>query len=92
MPQDAQWNVLYEAAMLELDPARLRANIEIARSAIERRIQELRSAGTHDNGNSTEMQRIADALNSLRTLERLECKTPGIGNNEAGTSTWDRAS
>ena len=39
------WNTKYGAAMLELDPAKLQTYILTARSAIEQRVQELRSAG-----------------------------------------------
>ena len=92
MPQDAHWNVMYKAAMLELNPARLRASIDLARSAMQRRIEELKPAGTQHTGNCAEMQEIMDAQNSLRTLERFECPIPHSGNDADGNSIRERAS
>jgi len=92
MPQDAHWNVMYKAAMLELNPARLQASIDLARSAMQRRIEELRTVGTLGKENSAEMQMIADALHSLRTLERFECPIPHSGNDADGNSIRERAS
>ena len=92
MPQDAHWKVMYQAAMLELNPARLQASIDIAHSAMQRRIEELKPAGTQHSGNCAEMQEIMDAQNSLRTLERLECPISHTGNHEDGNSIRDRAS
>ena len=92
MPQDAHWKVMYQAAMLELNPARLQASIDLAHSAMQRRIEELKTAGTQHNGNCAEMQNIMDAQNSLRTLERLECPISHTGNHEDGNSIRDRAS
>ena len=86
MPQDAHWKVMYQAAMLELNPARLQASIDLAHSAMQRRIEELKTAGTQHNGNCAEMQEIMDAQNSLRTLERLECPISHTGNQEDGNS------
>ncbi len=92
MTQDAYWNVMYQAAMLELNPAKLRASIDLARSAMQRRIEELKTAGTEHNGNSAEMQMIMDAQNTLRTLERLECPISHSGNHEDGNLIRERAS
>jgi len=75
MPQDAHWKVMYQAAMLELNPARLQASIDIAHSAMQRRIEELKAAGTQHSGNCAEMQEIMDAQNSLRTLERWNAQS-----------------
>jgi len=86
MPQDAHWKVMYQAAMLELNPARLQASIDLAHSAMQRRIEELKPAGTQHSGNCAEMQEIMDAQNSLRTLERLECPISHTGNQEDGNS------
>ena len=68
------WNTKYGAAMLELDPAKLQSCILSARSAIEQRVNELRTAGSI-HGQSAELQALSDALRSLRTLERVE----GVG-------------
>ena len=71
------WNTKYGAAMLELDPAKLQTYILTARSAIEQRMQELRSAGIL-HGQSTELQALSDALRTLRSLERVESGTFGF--------------
>jgi hypothetical protein len=92
MPHNAHWNVMYQAAMLELDPARLQASIDLARSIMERRIEELRTAATLNPENSAEMQMIMDAQNNLRALERLECPISHSGNNEDGNFIRERAS
>lgn len=92
MPPDTHWNVMYQAAILELNPARLQANIDLARSAMERRVEELRTAGTLNKENSAEMQMIMDARNNLRTLEQVECAITQNGNNEDDNLIREKAS
>jgi|HubBroStandDraft_5_1064220.scaffolds.fasta_scaffold109670_2 hypothetical protein len=74
------WHGLYEAAMLELDPAVLRDRIAMARAAIVGRMEKL---STHDHSvSSQERQAITDALNNLEALERVEFKGTRAGENE----------
>jgi hypothetical protein len=75
------WHGLYEAAMLELDPAALRSRILIARAEIVGRMDKL---STLDYSlSSQERQAITDALNTLETLERVEFKTSRAGRSES---------
>ena len=85
MTHGSSWMNLYQAAMVELDEARLPGSIAVARGAIERRMDELRAPGPADNGNAEESRKLANALQSLRDLERLECKTvrPELQRREA---------
>lgn len=71
MTQDGLWQELYGAAMLELDPTKLVKRIEAARTAIERRNEEL--SGSNRNGSAVEeRQGMTDALENLRALQRVE--------------------
>ena len=72
MTNDVQWQGLYQAAMLELNPAELRGNIGIAQAAIRERCEELMRADY--SGSSEERREIADALANLQALERSELK------------------
>lgn len=65
------WQELYKAALIELRLEELRLRIETAEAAMHRRLHELEQIGT---GQSEELQAISDALRSLHTLARLECK------------------
>lgn len=58
------WTQLYEAALLELDPTKLRERIDAAHAAIESRISELPYRG------SKEALALKDAQRNLRTLLR----------------------
>lgn len=74
MMENVPWRDLYAAAMLELDPDILRQRIGAARAAMQRRTGEL--TGSNRSGSSTEeRQQIADALENMRTLERVEFKS-----------------
>jgi hypothetical protein len=71
----AAWQAAYEAAMLELDPTKLRERILFAQWAISKRMEEL----LQDHlGTPEERQAISDALHGLNVLERElqgnECK------------------
>jgi hypothetical protein len=59
------WQPLYEAALLELDPAKLPERVEQAFTAIQTYMQ---VAGYSSNGD--EQQALADALANLRVLRR----------------------
>lgn len=74
MTENVSWRDLYGAAMLELDPAVLRQRIGAARAAIQRRTEEL-TGSIHDCSAREERQQIADALENMRTLERVEFKS-----------------
>jgi hypothetical protein len=71
-PMVVLWQELYRAAMLELDGARLEHRIAAAHAAMQRRMEEL-PANNYDRGGSLDEHRaIADALQNLRTLQRVE--------------------
>ena len=65
------WQELYETALLELRSQELRPAIERAEAAIDQRLREL---GTTTDNESDEHHAIADALRSLRTLAKTECR------------------
>jgi hypothetical protein len=74
MTQDGLWLESYRAAMLELDPIKLVKRIEAARTAIERRNEEL--PGSNRNGSAVEeRQVITDALENLRALQRVDFRS-----------------
>jgi hypothetical protein len=61
-----EWQALYRDALLELNPARLAAQVAAAEEAIFLRLQRLgRSPATHE-----ELMAIEDALSSLRALKK----------------------
>lgn len=68
------WQQSYQEALLELNPAELRANIGRAVSELENRIRELMS--NQDVETVAERQAIRDALNGLRAVERSELTVP----------------
>jgi hypothetical protein len=69
-----RWQILYQAAMVELDPAELRIRVGLASVAIRQRREELRSV--QDPGSVEELRAIADALDNLASLERIELISP----------------
>lgn len=74
MTQGILWQELYKAAMAERDQTKLQKRIEAAHAAIQRRIEELKLGSGHDQS-STEKQAIADALHSLRTLQKMALRS-----------------
>jgi hypothetical protein len=61
-----EWQVEYQAALLELDPKQLSERVKAAETAIFTRLQAIsRDANSH-----AERQAIDDALASLRVLKR----------------------
>ena len=69
MTEAVQWQQLYQAAMLELNPAELHVKIARALQAIREREEQLTQS---DSRSLEEQGAIADAVHSLTTLERLE--------------------
>ena len=65
------WQKEYQAALLEVDPAKLGSRIEAAEAAIDRRLQQLSQNSDHH----VERQVIEDALRSLRFLKRKKSGT-----------------
>ncbi len=63
--QQGDWCVLYQAALLELDPAKLAERIEQAYKAIQTRMDFAKH-----NLDPAEQQALADALANLRVLRR----------------------
>jgi hypothetical protein len=63
--QQDDWRVLYQAALLELDPAKLAERIEQAYEAIQTRMDFAKH-----NWDPAEHQALADALANLRVLRR----------------------
>jgi PAS domain-containing protein len=61
------WQELYRAAMLEIDPIRLKRRVEVALLAVHRRMRELEETPSKVNGESVSLN---DALNGLRVLQR----------------------
>ena len=88
--QDTVWQELYQAATVELDRPTLQTRIEVARAAIERRVQELRAGGDHSD-RMAEQQQMADALQGLRTLHKIEFRWPSEAGVEAGCSADEEA-
>jgi len=71
--QSANWRELYEAALLEVNPADLQKGIELACQAMRQRSDDL--ARSADPGALEEMRAIADALQNLRTVQRVELRS-----------------
>jgi hypothetical protein len=71
--KDQRWYQLYEAAILELDAARLKERIDAAEAAIRDREAVLPPGAEHDK----ERQMIAYVKQTLKILRRNELKPPG---------------
>jgi hypothetical protein len=65
------WQKEYQAALIEVDPAKLGGRIEAAEAAIYGRLQQL----SQNSDQHTERQVIEDALRSLRFLKKKEAGT-----------------
>lgn len=63
----SDWRELYRAALLELNPAQLKARAEIAVLAVHDRIREIAAAGP---SSAVEKLALSDAINGLRVLQR----------------------
>jgi hypothetical protein len=60
------WAVLYQAALLELDPDQLKQRIEVAQEAIRRQMVAL----DHRGQITEDRQSLEDALRTLNLLQR----------------------
>jgi len=60
------WEVLYESALCEFDRNKLRESLQAAVTAIDERLRELA------NSDNPEALQCLSALETLRTLSRLE--------------------
>ena len=66
-----EWWELYKTAVVELEHAKIAGRVQETRTAIVARVEKLQTLpGLH----AEERQAIADALNSLRELEREEAQ------------------
>jgi hypothetical protein len=65
-----EWEPVYQAAVLELDPHKLAAGIKLAEEQITRRLQTLRDGDQH----AEERQAIFEARNFLRSLRNVAMK------------------
>jgi hypothetical protein len=65
------WWELYQSAMVEIVPAELQNRIDVANRAMNQRVEEL--ASRNDVEAIEERRQLAQALQGLRTLRRLEC-------------------
>ena len=64
--QDQRWYRLYEAAVLELDPKRLKDRIDAAMTVIDERLLMVPRSSEH--------QMLLDAIHTLAALRRNEVK------------------
>lgn len=83
LTKDVPWQESYKAAMLERDERKLLKKIEDAHAAIQQRIEELKLASNHERS-SGERQAIADALHSLRTIQRLASRSSAEASQQPG--------
>jgi hypothetical protein len=77
------WQELYKAAMVERDHTQLQKRIEAAHAVIRQRIEELKLGSACDES-SEERQAIADALHSLRTLQKIGSRVSPEGDTQGG--------
>ena len=73
MTQKSSWRRLCKAATLELDGVKLQKRIEAAHAAIQQRVEEL--ASDHDGSPVEEQRAIAEALQNLHQLQRLDFRS-----------------
>jgi hypothetical protein len=84
MDQQDNWQELYQAALLEVDPGKMAERIQRAYQVIQ-----LQMALGHQNGNGAERQALADALANLRVLQReigLPLNDPSHNERESSAS------
>jgi hypothetical protein len=63
------WQPAYKAALVELDPKKLRERVQAAEDAIFNRLQEL-AQNSNSQEHKAERQAIEDALANIRALQR----------------------
>jgi len=61
------WKQLYQAALLEFDPEKLKDSVEVARAATHERRRQLQQ---RNPGNAAEWQQLDDALSAMNVLSR----------------------
>jgi len=88
LTKDVPWQESYKAAMLERDERKLLKKIEDAHAAIQQRIEELKLGSNHERS-SGERQAIADALHSLRTIQRLASRSSAEASSQGGKRLRD---
>jgi hypothetical protein len=71
--QSHNWRELYEAALLQVNPADLQKGIELACQAMRQRSDDLTRSS--QPGALDELRAIADALQNLRTVQRIELRS-----------------
>jgi hypothetical protein len=64
--EDYDWVELYRAALLEVDPEKLRSLVEEAYEVLQQRAWEL----INQNSSEPERSALSDALQNLRVLRR----------------------
>jgi hypothetical protein len=74
---------LYEAAILELDPQLLLRRIDLARKAINLRVERLICSGE-----SAEAERLVDAVNVLDDLRKMQARGAKEKSWTLGRLTW----
>ena len=79
--QQNDWRVHYHAALLEADPLKMPERIQQAYNAVQSRLN------AHHNIDSAEYQALADALASLRVLQREIASTTDTPKTDSGTSS-----
>jgi hypothetical protein len=82
--KDRSWASLYESAMLEFDPQRLRERISLAHNAIKQRLAQLDPS--HDNHG--EKCDLANASRNLESLRFCISKAPKVH----AASLWNESS
>jgi hypothetical protein len=89
MSNKVGWQDFYKSAILELNPMELRNKVELARTAMNQHLEELRLGA---DANSIDEQRaIGDALKNLGALERFELKSPISEGSQSSELTWRQA-
>jgi hypothetical protein len=88
MTTNGRWQDLYKAAMLELNPTKLRNQIQLARAAMQQRSEEL--IQDCDASSLAEQRIMADARSNLNVLERSELKPDFEARNQSSANTVSR--
>jgi len=74
MADDASWQELYAAAMLELDRVHLQSRIDAAEIAVRQSMEKLTDQCAV--GAAEELRALSSALGNLQTLQRVEFRKP----------------
>ena len=73
--RDISWQRLCNAATLEVDRGKLHKRIEAAHEAIQRRLKE--QVSNHDGTPAEEQHALAEAVQNLRQLQRMNFRSSG---------------